>query len=325
MFSNLEEVKRAIHNGVVLNCILTEILQSPNLLRDHGNPFEVLYNAGYALNPDKDCEYLDMTTSEWLNLKVETQIEYAKAYQEWYVKGLKQEIEKNFAVGKTEIAMRLIPPGKFLMGSPLVEIGRYDNETQHKVIISKAFWCGKYEVTQKQWRAVMGNNPSKFKGDNLPVEMVSWEDCDNFCKKSGGMKLLSEAQWEYACRAGTTNVFNLGSNINTDQVNYDGNYPYNDTPKGEYRKKTVVCGSLPNSNTYGLYDMHGNVYEYCQDAYQVEYPSEETDPVNLKSSSDRVYRGGSWLSFAGTCRCANRGRYAWGFSILGLRVCRLYP
>jgi formylglycine-generating enzyme required for sulfatase activity len=162
----------------------------------------------------------------------------------------------------------LIPAGKFMMGSPKSEAGRSDSEdTQHGVTIAAPFYLGKYEVTQGEWKAVMGSNPSMFKGDDrLPVEGVSWDDCQEFitrlnAKKDGYVyRLPSEAEWEYACRAGTATAFSFGETITAEQVNYDGNYPYGNAPKGEYRGKTTRVGSFP-PNAWGLYDMHGNVWE----------------------------------------------------------------
>ncbi|NUM36563.1 MAG: SUMF1/EgtB/PvdO family nonheme iron enzyme, partial [Candidatus Brocadiae bacterium] len=230
--------------------------------------------ASYGL-PDsvwENCKYshqgewiLDMASSHWGSLGFQNQVKYASAYQEGYARAKGLEIEKSFS----GITMRLIPPGRFWMGSPDGERDRSSNEgPRHPVIISKAFYVGKYEVTQGQWQSVMGNNPAYFKnaGNNAPIETVSWDSCNAFLEKSK-LRFLTEAEWEYACRAGTTTPFNLGNNITPDQVNYDGNYPYADGQKGVYRQTTVACGSLPNANAWGCYDFHGNVYEWCQDNY----------------------------------------------------------
>ena len=144
-----------------------------------------------------------------------------------------------------------------MMGSPKEEKERQDNETQHKVTLTKGFYMGVYTVTQEQWQEVMGNNPSKFKGEkNLPVEMVSWDDCQEFIKKLREKdkklyRLPTEAEWEYACRAGTTTPFHFGETISTDQANYNGEVVYGNGKKGVYRKKTTPVGSFP-ANAWGL-------------------------------------------------------------------------
>src|SRR5271166_1759134 len=155
-----------------------------------------------------------------------------------------------------------IPPGNFMMGSPKEEKERRYDETQHKVTLTKGFYMGVYTVTQEEWQAVMGNNPSKFKGEKkLPVENVSWEDCQEFIKKLRARdkkpyRLPTEAEWEYACRAGTTTPFHFGETISTDQANHNGNFTYGDGKKGVYREKTTPVDNFP-ANAFGLYDMHG--------------------------------------------------------------------
>ncbi len=179
----------------------------------------------------------------------------------------------------------LIPPGTFMMGSPSDEPGRVDNETQHQVTLSRSYYLQTTEVTQGQWKAVMGNNPSYFKncGEDCPVEQVSWFDTQDFIRKlnqkenTSKYRLPSEAEWEYAARAGKTSPFHTGNCITTDQANYDGNYPLTGCSKGEYRQKKVRVKSF-NPNAFGLYDMHGNVYEWCQDWYGVYPSSSVTDP-----------------------------------------------
>ena len=153
------------------------------------------------------------------------------------------------------------------MGSPPGESGRFDDETQHRVTLTEGFWMAKTEVTQKQWKSVMGNNPSHFQGDNLPVECVSWDDCVEFCRKAGhGLQLPTEAQWEYACRAGSETPYFWGNALNGDRANCNGNYPCGTTVKGPYKEKTTPVGSY-QANAWGLYDMHGNVREWCADWY----------------------------------------------------------
>jgi len=214
--------------------------------------------------------------------------------------------------GSVKLEMVLIPAGSFMMGSPSGEQDRDDDEKQHKVTLTNDFYIGKYEVTQAQWQAVMGNNPSYFKGANLPVEQVSWDDCQEFIKKINeltnlrinGFRLPTEAEWEYACRAGTLTPFHYGNSLSSSQANFDGNYPYN-TSEGIYRKKPLPVGSF-SPNAWGLYDMHGNVWEWCQDWYG-EYPSGSvTNPTGANSGSHRVLRGGGWNSGARICRSAFR-------------------
>jgi formylglycine-generating enzyme required for sulfatase activity len=215
---------------------------------------------------------------------------------------------------KTGMEMVFIPAGEFMMGSAFSETPRdYDEGPEHRVKITKPFYLGKYEVTQGDWLKIMGSNPSHFKGNQrLPVERVSWDDCQEFLSRAGdGLRLPTEAQWEYACRVGTTTPFHFGNTISTEQANYDGNYPYGDGPKGVFREKTMPVGSFP-PNAWGLYDMHGNVYEWCQDWYDEEYyeKSPEEDPVGPDGGGGRVLRGGSWNASYGArlCRSANRGR-----------------
>ena len=200
------------------------------------------------------------------------------------------------------IAFVWCPPGSFVMGSPQSEENRDDDETQHRVTLSKGFWMGKTEVTQAQWRAVMGDNPSYFKGDDRPVEQVSWEDCQSFVRKlnaqtEGKFRLPCEAEWEYACRAGSATAYGFGNDA--DQL---GAYAWYDAnSSGE----THAVGQK-NPNAWGLLDMHGNVWEWCQDWYG-DYPGGEADPGGARSGTRRVLRGGSWFSNQCDGRSANRG------------------
>lgn len=174
--------------------------------------------------------------------------------------------------------MRWIEPGEFLMGSPESEEYRSSDEFQHKVILTEGYWMADTTCTQELWQAVMETNPSKFKGNQLPVDSVSWYDCIKFLKRLNELipeiefRLPTEAEWEYACRAGTTTPFSFGEDITTEQVNYDGQYPYAGTETNEtsYRRKTVEVKSLP-CNQWGLYEMHGNVWEWCSDWYSEDY------------------------------------------------------
>lgn len=225
----------------------------------------------------------------------------------------------------------LIPAGSFMMGSPSDEPGRFDNETQHRVTISRPYYLQTTAVTQGQWKAKMGNNPSYFQncGFYCPVEMVSWNDAQEFIGKlnqrerTSKYRLPTEAEWEYAARAGTTPPFYTGNCISTDQANYNGNCPFSRCPQGEFRKTTVRVKSF-YPNAFGLYDMHGNIYEWCQDWYG-DYPSGSvTDPTGPSSGRDRVLRGGSWSDDDRLVRAAFRHYYTPGFRYLtrGFRVAR---
>ncbi|NQZ60588.1 bifunctional serine/threonine-protein kinase/formylglycine-generating enzyme family protein [Crocosphaera sp.] len=226
-----------------------------------------------------------------------------------------------------------IPGGTFMMGSPESEEGRDDDEAQQQVTVDD-FYIGKYEVTQEQWQAIMGNNPASFKkGGKYPVEKVSWNDCQEFCEKLSEktgltFTLPTEAQWEYACRAGTTTPFYYGETLSTDIANYNGKYVYGESKKGVYRQETTEVGSFP-ANGFGLHDMHGNVWEWCQDDYEKNYQANNknfqqdankvtANAVTLVSASFapnillannsqyKSLRGGSWVSIPNNCRSAIR-------------------
>ena len=214
-----------------------------------------------------------------------------------------------------KLEMIAIPGGTFWMGSPANEAERGDNESpQHQVTVP-SFFMGKYPLTQAQYQAIMGKNPAYFKGNNRPVENVSWDDAVRFCQKLSqrtgkNYRLPSEAEWEYACRAGTKTPFSFGDNITTDLVNYDGTYPYKSAPKGKYREQTTDVGTFP-PNAFGLYDMHGNVWEWCEDDWHENYIDAPTDGSAWNSqsgSNTKLLRGGSWFNLAGSCRSADRGR-----------------
>jgi formylglycine-generating enzyme len=247
----------------------------------------------------------------------------------------------------------LIPAGTFQMGTTGAFWDEYyldDEKPVHTVNISRAYYLGKYEVTQKQWRAVMGTDSSYFKGDNLPVEQVSWYDAVEFCNKlsekdsltkcytingndvscnwnANGWRLPTEAEWEYACKAGTTTNFYSGSLTNElcipiddslDRIGwYCGNSNYTTHPVG-----------LKEPNAFGLYDMSGNVYEWCWDWYSNPYYTNTTvtDPRGANSGTTRVLRGGSWYSYTLSCRSSNRFNSDPDFQDLGygFRICRTY-
>ena len=230
---------------------------------------------------------------------------------------------KTITVNDVVVAFCWCPPGKFMMGSPKWEAGRSTNEAECIVTLTKGFWMMETEVTQKLWETVMGNNPSSYKGDYYPVEHVSWNDCQEFCKKIG-LQLPTEAQWEYACRAESTTAYFWGNALNGDKANCDGSFPCGTTIQGKYIGKTTPVGSY-QPNYWGLCDMHGNVWEWCADRYDDDPNSAQrsswwiighkrvTDPVGPSDGAFRVYRGGSWTDGADDCRSARRDYNEPGF------------
>jgi len=241
-----------------------------------------------------------------------------------------------------------IQGGTFLMGSPYNEPQRGDDETQHQVTVN-SFYMGIYEVTQREYQEVMGTNHSAFIGDNLPVDYVSWYDAVEYCNRrseregltpaytidknrsdpnnrseidtmrwlitwnrnANGYRLPTEAEWEYACRAGTVTPFNTGNNITASIANYDGRYPYNSSynANGTHRGMTTAVGSFA-PNPWGLFDMHGNVLEWCWDWYGSYSSGAQSDPTGAVSGSYRVTRGGYWLCSGHHLRSANRGFFS---------------
>ncbi|WP_333380690.1 formylglycine-generating enzyme family protein [Microcoleus sp. B4-D4] len=226
-----------------------------------------------------------------------------------------------------KLEMVHIPAGSFMMGAPSPEGDDYARP-QHQVTFAQPFYMGKYAITQEQWQAVMGNNPSYFKGGKRPVEQVLWNDAVSFCQKLSEKtgktyRLPSEAEWEYACRAGTTTAFHFGETITPDLVNYDGNVPYGWAPKGLYRKETTTVGSFP-PNAFGLYDMHGNVWEWCADPWHDNYNGAPSDGSSWTTGGDsnRLLRGGSWDLYPADSRaaCRNSDSPATRYDELGFRV-----
>ena len=253
------------------------------------------------------------------------------------------------------LEMVLIPGGSFLMGSPEDEIGHHESESpQHEVTI-KPFCMGKYPVTQEQWKAVavlpqvnreLNADPSEFKGENRPVEQVSWHDAVEFCDRLSRFvedrlsshtkrpyRLPSEAEWEYACRAGTTTPFHFGETITTDLANYRGtdneehkwSGSYGQGSKGIYREETTPVGSFGVANAFGLYDMHAQVWEWCADHWHENYEGAPTDGSAWLDDIDndkRLLRGGSWNNNPEFCRSASRSIFVAGnsYNDLGFRV-----
>jgi formylglycine-generating enzyme required for sulfatase activity len=242
----------------------------------------------------------------------------------------------------------LIPAGKFVMGSPESEAEREPGEVAHEVAITRPFYMGTCTVTQGQYEKVMNKNPSFFhpkNGGSLdhPVEQARWGEARDFCarlsarpeeKQAGrSYRLPTEAEWEYACRAGTTTPFNVGASLTSKQANFNGNYPYGSAEKGPFLKKTVKVGSCA-PNAWGLYDMHGNVYEWCNDWYDPDYyktspkenpkgPAKGVVRTDFEENHFVVVRGGCWLDEAPACRSARRFKlqqsepYRWtGFRVV---------
>jgi len=228
----------------------------------------------------------------------------AKEAQKEVAKRLQKEVEEkaNLSAG-IKLDMVLIPAGKFMMGSPVSEKDHRKDETQHEVTLTKPYYMGKYEVTQKQWEAVMGDNPSKIKGEKLPVTHVSWEDCQEFitklnAKTNGEYRLPTEAEWEFACRAGTTTSYSFGNSLpkaDANVANIGDGYAGSIEAVGSYK-----------SNAFGLYDMHGNVWEWCEDWYGSLQDGEVMDPKGPAKGNHRVLRGGSFFFYVSDARSSFR-------------------
>ncbi len=239
---------------------------------------------------------------------------------------LRTEVVSSRTTNSINMEFVFIPPGEFRMGSPSGEPGRDRDEHQTEVTIAAGFYLGAIEVTKAQWAAVMIDDAGDRDGDVLPVDRVTWHEAFAFCEKLATAdgrryRLPTEAEWEYACRAGTIGPFSFGEAITTSQANYDGDYAYGKGPKGVLRGKTVAVGSFP-SNAWGLYAMHGNVWEWCSDGPE-KGPDAEADGVPQESQVERhILRGGSWRHRPHQCRSANR---VWGgadskLDTIGFRV-----
>ncbi len=224
-----------------------------------------------------------------------------------------------------KLEMVYVAKGKFTMGSNVDD----SEKPPHEVTVP-AFYIGKFQITQAQWKAVMGEKLKPgFKGDSLPMESVSWEDAKEFCSKLAQLnnkayRLPSEAEWEYACRAGTTTEFAFGDSLSSEQANFNGDYPYGSAKKSIYREKTTPVGSF-DPNAFGPYDMHGNVWEWCEDVWHGDYKESPIDGsawLNDGDSTYRIVRGGSWYNNGSRCRSAVRYHYPPGarFRFIGFRV-----
>ncbi|UBF29479.1 formylglycine-generating enzyme family protein [Kovacikia minuta CCNUW1] len=246
-----------------------------------------------------------------------------------------------------ELEMVLLPGGSFLMGSAGDELERSTSEGPQHTVTVPTFCFGKYPVTQAQWQVIaalpqvnqaLESDLSRFKGADRPVERVSWLEAVEFCDRLSDhtgrtYRLPSEAEWEYACRAGTTTPFHFGETITTDLANYDGtdsedgkwSGSYGRGPKGIYRQETTNVGSFKVANAFGLYDMHGNVWEWCADHWHKNYggaPIDGSAWLSDDQKASRLLRGGSWVNIPVTCRSAYRGYYLPGdrFDYVGFRI-----
>ena len=246
--------------------------------------------------------------------------------------GVYADLNLETSHGRATQRLRWIEPGTFLMGSPEDEPERFDDEgPQHLVTLTRGFWLADTACTQALWRTVLGDNPGHFAGDpERPVDRVNWRQVQDFMRALEALlpgvraDLPTEAEWEYACRAGTTTPFSFGTTITPEQVNYDGNYPYDGGEPGLNREATVPVKSLP-ANPWGLYEMHGNVWEWCADGQRDYTPEPADDPLGARfgDSTPRVVRGGSWGFNARRARSAVRSQRGPGVvdSLQGFRLC----
>jgi sulfatase modifying factor 1 len=275
---------------------------------------------------------LDCTTPDGVSAADVRQAQMA------WAKYLKREIEETVDIGDgIKMAFILIPPGKFHMGSPENEPGHLEDEVLHEVTLTDPFYLGKYPVTQEQHKALTGKSPSRFEDPLFPVEQVSWEDVRDYTEKLTILRadghfyrLPTEAEWEYACRGGraSSKAFGIGDGrtLSSREANFKGNFPYGGAEKGPYLMSTCKVGSY-SANAFGLYDMQGNVYQWCADWYGPCSAREVTNPTGSPEGSVRVLRGGGWGDDGGYCRAAFRGRSTPSsrYSSFGFRLARSLP
>lgn len=276
-----------------------------------GNLIHAAHNSGaiYRLNPAGPTQDTVQETAQersqwhclhnpwpWANA---TGIDKYGLWADFEIKGVRQ-------------TLRFIPPGEFIQGSPESELDRNKDEVQRQVTLTRGFWLADTTCTQALWQAVMGDNPSHFKGGELPVERVSWEDCQGFFKELNrlipelALTFPTEAQWEYACRAGTSTPFNWGSaELNSELANFNGSEPYANNAKSGSRESTVPVKRFP-PNAWGLYQMHGNVWEWCADWYGPWQAEPATDPTGPSEGDYRSLRGGGWIDLGRWLRSADR-------------------
>ncbi|WP_448573880.1 SUMF1/EgtB/PvdO family nonheme iron enzyme [Trichothermofontia sp.] len=220
------------------------------------------------------------------------------------------QVFEEFLGNQQHLTMVMVPDGIFLMGATPEETGSRTTALPQHLVTVAAFAMSQTPITQAQWQAVMGTNPAYFQGEHRPVETVSWNEATEFCRRLQSLtgrsyRLPSEAEWEYACRAGTTTPFHFGEVMTAAVANYDASYAFAACPTGKYRQQTTSVGSFRLANAFGFYDMHGNVWEWCADPWHDNYVQAPTYASIWESEGDpgyRVLRGGSWFSYAGLCR-----------------------
>ncbi|HBB32241.1 MAG TPA: hypothetical protein DDZ80_23625 [Cyanobacteria bacterium UBA8803] len=306
-----------LEGSTKVNSIPLDGLQLPPLSTFEFDVATITIDTEINLQPFKfEVATIELKQTDWLRIKTELIIKRRQQQARSFIEDLRNGVL---------LEMVAIPEGSFVMGSPEDEHQRSSTESPQHTVTLKSFFLGKYPVTQAQWKAVaslpqinrkLNPDPSGFKGENRPVERVSWYDavefCDRLSQKTGRhYRLPSEAEWEYACRAGTTTPFHFGETITPELANYDCNYAYRAGVKGVYRQETTPVGSFGVANAFGLYDMHGNVWEWCADQWHENYEGAPTDGSAWLDDNDNdnqrhLLRGGSWFNDPRGCRSACR-------------------